>query len=1533
MASSNNDIRIKFKIDSNTNELVLLKNEVKDIGKSFNDADTFANTFMKRINIAGHIYASYQAFNKTLGEIARSGINVNRQMQTLTDSLTMMEAVTSSNIDSMGNQLSITQKYEIANRAASQSMSELFKINAKTPHTFNQTVRLYDSMYVGMKNLGASTKDMVEITEKLSIAVGNKVAFESMLSAMDGLATGTVEVASDMGRFLRAIGLSNEEIKNSVNVVDLFKEKLAGFESIESFDTKFSNFKNNYDLLSKTLSEPIFEKLSGDISNASKILLNLNKNIIDYKNNIEKVQDIHKQNNINILTDELDELKKKLDKAQQDTTKFYNKFTTSDEAKVKKLEMLIKSVERKISKLKELEKHTGTLVYDFDDSEIQKLISETLNPYEVGLKEINNKWLTHYSLMQKNGKDTSSLISAWSKDLENYNKKSEDKTDKIKEQNNVLSTSLSSWQTYYETIGDYATSWAIKESQIRASFIDATEEQINLLLKVEKEKYTNQFSTNSIDSLVDTNNEFISLLDSQIALNDATLDWNANLEGVASNIQNIAKSTIQLSNIEKKSEKEKLKAQNDFYKLTKDISKDSQEYKNAEINLSKKISTINESSIQSQIVGYGSLAGAMSQMFDEGSKEAAAFQMVESGLAIVAGVRAILTQGSGDPYTAFARMAAMAASVASLLSSANIAFGGGEDKVSTSYDTVSAMTANTGTGSVLGDSSAQSESIANSLALLEDLARPEFRLLSSMDKSLQSIDDKIAGVAASVLRTGGFALGEGFVSSKSYELSVADKWENSQLYKLQNDPALVHGMLTGDFFGGKVLEKISNKLFGEGVASNIANFLSGASVTKKILSGIFGGGTSYKTSLSDAGLYFNDQYLSDAIEDISGSAYQTIRHKKKKKGGWFSSDKTKIWYTTAYNSINEETENQFQLILSSFYDAIVSSGEALEENAIEVENKLNSFVVKLGKISLHGKSGEQIAETLTAVFGKVGDELATSVFPIIGEFQQVGEGMFEALTRVSVGMEEAEYYINRLGYAFEDIDYKDIENKQGDVSLEVLTQSIVKLDEAIYGANNGVIQMVDTFTGSAEELFEMYTTFEDIRDMLSLVGKESKYLTSEMLLGAGGTAELAEALEDFFVNVLNDQLQLDFQTQQMNKEFNKLNLSMPTSIEGFKQLVDSIDISNAEGQELLGRILLLSDEYASLINNTKDMFYQQVENALELDKLSVEMFSSAISAVQTMSNKFTALEENIEKTVNNLLSNSDGANAQEELIKNFWQKRASIEEYLLKDGDLTESEASKLTSLVGELNSLSSSIQNAQIGDNTDITNVLVNELQNLQNEINLDNSILKVKVLDTSGNETDVASIGVITALQQTLEGIASDPLSIESFKNGNNLTAANEITFRGSFEALSASSYQSELEKLRQNLAYINIEDINVADFFEELKALDLNAFENMIEFFNSIGAISNNQININGQNIDLPSYDVGSAYIPYDQVALIHQGEMVLDRDFSDKLRKYGIPNSNSNFSILETQVEKLTNVTTLQANEIKKIRKILEDGVVA
>jgi hypothetical protein len=77
---------------------------------------------------------------------------------------------------------------------------------------------------------------------------------------------------------------------------------------------------------------------------------------------------------------------------------------------------------------------------------------------------------------------------------------------------------------------------------------------------------------------------------------------------------------------------------------------------------------------------------AMSGMFESGSKDAKKMAVAMAALNLVQAVGAVLNQGTGDPYTAFGRMASMAAMVASLGMSIGGLSGGFEDKSQAAQD-------------------------------------------------------------------------------------------------------------------------------------------------------------------------------------------------------------------------------------------------------------------------------------------------------------------------------------------------------------------------------------------------------------------------------------------------------------------------------------------------------------------------------------------------------------------------------------------------------------------------------------------------------------------------------------------------------------------------------------------------------------------------------------------------------------------------------------------------------------------------------
>lgn len=284
--------------------------------------------------------------------------------------------------------------------------------------------------------------------------------------------------------------------------------------------------------------------------------------------------------------------------------------------------------------------------------------------------------------------------------------------------------------------------------------------------------------------------------------------------------------------------------------------------------------------------------------------------------------------------------------------------------------------ANDGSGTVLGDASAQSESLKRSMDALKEVDTLTNTYARQMAASLKSIDSQIGNVATLVVRAGDVnasaGVKEGFASDTTGKL------------------------LSGIVTGGGLFSKIP-------VVGSIIGAVGG------LVSSLFGS----KTTVVGSGLYGKDQSLGSVLSGGFDASYYSDIEKQKK----FLGIKTGTSYSTKYSGADAGLENQFTLILRQFNDAIAASAAPLGVATSEVQARLNSFVVSIGKIDLKGLTGEQIQEKLSAVFGAAADRMASTAIPGIERFQKVGEGAFETLVRVASTIEAVGNSLDQLGGA------------------------------------------------------------------------------------------------------------------------------------------------------------------------------------------------------------------------------------------------------------------------------------------------------------------------------------------------------------------------------------------------------------------------------------------------------------------------------------------------------------------------------------
>ncbi len=351
---------------------------------------------------------------------------------------------------------------------------------------------------------------------------------------------------------------------------------------------------------------------------------------------------------------------------------------------------------------------------------------------------------------------------------------------------------------------------------------------------------------------------------------------------------------------------------------------------------------------------------------------------VEQGNSIITtGIKAVEAVVNAIRSLPFPLNIAAGAVTAGVIASLGVAiggaFGGGGQKLDP---------ANEGTGTVFGDAEAKSESIAKAIDHLREVDTLTMRYSAAMLASLRSIEANIGGLTNLIIRTNG-----------AEDLAAGVQTG----FKPTGVTAILGGAMQKV---GSVLDKIP-------VIGGILGGVVGA--IGKLIGSLFG----TKTSVVGQGIYGGAQSLGGIMSGGFQGQYYTDIQKKKK----FLGITTSTRYSTQYSEASAELERQFSLIFTGFYDAISAAAGPLGLSLDEVQARLDTFVVNIGKINLKGLTGAQIQEKLAAVFGAAADNLARYAIAGLDQFQKVGEGYFETLIRVASSVEAVTQSMTMLGRA------------------------------------------------------------------------------------------------------------------------------------------------------------------------------------------------------------------------------------------------------------------------------------------------------------------------------------------------------------------------------------------------------------------------------------------------------------------------------------------------------------------------------------
>lgn len=575
-----------------------------------------------------------------------------------------------------------------------------------------------------------------------------------------------------------------------------------------------------------------------------------------------------------------------------------------------------------------------------------------------------------------------------------------------------------------------------------------------------------------------------------------------------------------------------------------------------------------------------------------------------------AAAAAVAGQAATGGPAAWPLMAAMAAAMAAIGFAVR---GGGSG--------VSVPSPNEGTGTVLGDSSAKSESIGKAIGVLSDINKEELVLTNNMLFELRQIRDNTSGLAALLVRMRVSTNTPSFIRTGT-TLGSAGKIQ----------------LAAGKVFTVGLTPQKANDVFGDNFIGDIV----AASI--KTVQSIFNKAGEFirskKVSVAGEGIFVRKEGLGSIVNTGADvSTYTDVVTTRKTYG-----IKARQTLNTVFKSVDNEVTSQFTKVFTNLSNVARAAGTSLGMSTSSIENVLSNFVVDIGRISTAGKTGQQIQETLNAVFGAVGDKLAKALAPNLEGFQKVGEGYLETLTRVAGGIEQAKSALKEWGLSV--VDFNTLSNKQGDVAAELLRQSILASETAV-----GVRDIVAVYGETFEDVVNVYRALVAVKTGIKDIGGNVNAVGASLISGAGGLDKLQSSISTYFDKVLTDNERDITAQRKLQEQFAKLGLAVPATVAAYRQLVEGVDTSTASGQELYGALLSLAGAFVDTKKSVEDLMNTLANNLTSAYKTFLDAsrrakdnlqksYDSQKTIVQTTIDNFKKWTDSLKKFRDELTSGS-----------------------------------------------------------------------------------------------------------------------------------------------------------------------------------------------------------------------------------------------------------------------------------------------------
>ncbi|MDI3259471.1 MAG: hypothetical protein QJR02_07220 [Sinobacteraceae bacterium] len=582
------------------------------------------------------------------------------------------------------------------------------------------------------------------------------------------------------------------------------------------------------------------------------------------------------------------------------------------------------------------------------------------------------------------------------------------------------------------------------------------------------------------------------------------------------------------------------------------------------------------------------------------------------------------------------------AAIAAIVASLGVAVRGGSSGAPSAIDTSAYQQQHAGTGTILGNATAQSQSIANDIQHLREYANQGLTYSQAMLVQLTQINAGINGAASLFYRSA--LLGEG--GNLGFSAGTSLNFQLSQTF----DPIaqVLRAVLPGAAgFLNRAISSISSFLFG-----------------------------SSKTSITDTGLSLgSDTTVQTALNDqLQAYYYAAVRTQTKGPlGGLFggNSDTT----TLHFQPVSDELNQQITRIIEGLDKTIVEAVTALGGDAQAAQETLSSLKLNLDRISLQGLKPDELEKQIQAVFSALGDRMASAIASNIGgvditKFEQAGEGMLQTLVRVASDYEFAAQAAQQLHLPMVQLtqsmqDSADIASDllkaavdANETTLQLVgTVKVLGNTQPIYQqVESGLAQMVDAFSGTAQELVTFIGTLYQLRDAMNAIGTDGQQLNQVIVTAAGGLDALKSGLQTYFQDFLSADQQIAAEQAHLSTILGRLGLQLPATRAGFEALIQGLDLTTEAGQQAYGTLIAAADDF----NQYYSALEQQQQQAAQ----------AAQQAAQAALDAQKKTQQDLQQQYDTLVSNFNAAvqaaaDTLQKLTDSIQQAQAGIADAIL----------------------------------------------------------------------------------------------------------------------------------------------------------------------------------------------------------------------------------------------------------------------------